>query len=325
MRAVQLNRFGGPEALEIIDIPIPDPQAGEVLIEMRAAGINFFEALMRADRYAVTPDLPMIFGVEVAGTVVERGLGVDLAIGSRVAAPLFAFGRYGGGYADYIAIEARTVVPIPDDLSFAAAAALMVQGLTALHALRRSSPQGRTVLVTAAAGGVGSLLIQLARRAGARKVIAAAGSRAKLDFALSLGADVGVNYTEAGWVGRVHAATEGQGADIIFDFVGGSVTKDCLTALAPSGELVFGALGRADLDKTALESLFAKNQSLKGFALLPLLTPANVMTDLAELVALAAGGALKVEIGASYPLAEVAAAHRAIDQRRTTGKVILTP
>src|SRR5687768_2881343 len=123
MRAVQLNRFGGPEVLELFEMPTPVPKSGEVLIRIEAAGINFFEALMRQDRYAVTPDLPAIFGVEVAGTVVAGG---ELRPGSRVAVPLFAFGRAGGGYADYIAVDEKAVIPLPDDLTCEAAVALMV-------------------------------------------------------------------------------------------------------------------------------------------------------------------------------------------------------
>lgn len=324
MRAIQLSRFGGPEALELIETPAPVPQVGEVLIKIQAAGINYFEVLMRQNRYAVTPELPTVFGVEVAGIIVKFGDGADLALGSRVAVPLFAFGRYGGGYADYIAVDAGAVIPIPDDLSFEAAVALMVQGLTALHALRRSPPKDKTVLVTAAAGGVGSLLVQLAKKEGVHQVIAAAGSAIKLDLARSVGADVGVNYTDANWSRSILELTAGRGADIIYDFVGGALTADCLDALAPAGELVFGALGRVGLDGAMLEALFARNQSLKGFALLPLLTLENVRADLAELFAFAARDELKVMIGGSYPLAEVVAAHRAIEERRTTGKVVLT-
>lgn len=325
MRAVQLSRFGGPDVLELIETPTPVPKAGEVLIEIQAAGVNYFEVLMRQDRYAVTPELPTVFGVEIAGTIVKLGAGTNLPVGARVAVPLFAFGHYGGGYADYIAVDAGAVIPIPDDLTFEAAVALMVQGLTALHALSRSSPKDKTVLVTAAAGGVGSLLVQLAKRAGARQIIAAAGSAAKLDLARKLGADTGVNYTDADWNQSILEETSRRGADIIYDFVGGALTADCLEALAPIGELVFGALGRVGLDSAMLETLFTRNQSLKGFALLPLLTPDNVRADLAELFTLAARNELKVMIGGSYSLAQVAEAHRAIEERRTTGKVVLTP
>jgi NADPH:quinone reductase len=318
MRAIQLSRFGGPEVLELIEMPKPVPKAGEVLIRIRVAGVNFFETLMRQDRYAVTPDLPMVFGVEVAGVVEEAGAGVEVRPGSRVAAPLFAFNRPGGGYADHIAVDASSVVPLPEALSFETAVALMVQGLTALHAVRRSDPKGKTVLVTAAAGGVGSLLLQLAKRSDARRVIAAAGTEEKLDLARSLGADDDANYTHAGWAEAMHA-------DVIYDFVGGELTEACLKALAPQGELLFGALGRAALGKAALEAMFARNQALKGFALLPLLAPETVKADLAHLFDLAVSGGLRIPPGARFPLDQASGAHRLIDARRSMGKVVLMP
>ena len=326
MRAVQLSRFGPPDVLEIVDVPTPIPQPGEVLVRVRASGVNFFETLMRQDRYAVTPELPMIFGVEVAGVIEALGDGVARSLlGARVAVPMFAVGRGSGGYAERLAIDAASAVPIPDDLSFEDATALMVQGLTALHLVRRSPPVGKTVLVNAAAGGVGSLLVQLAKRAGAKLIVATASTNEKLDFARSIGADAGVDYTTSDWVARVRDATGGAGADIVYELVGGAVTRASLDALAPRGELVFGALGRFDLDASDLEKMILRNQSLRGFALLPLLTPAVLKSSLTELFDLAASGELKVIQGGRYPLDQVAEAHRAIEGRRTTGKVVLVP
>src|SRR5262249_44957259 len=159
----------------------------EVLVRIAAAGVNFFETLLRQDRYAVTPELPTILGVEASGRVERLGEGVHApAIGSRVAVPLFAFGRQAGGYAAYSAVEAAAASPLREGLSHADAVALLVQGLTALPLVRSFAPKGKSVLATAAAGGVGSLLLQLARRAGAKLVLAAASSRRKLDIAHSL-------------------------------------------------------------------------------------------------------------------------------------------
>ncbi|MBO1907548.1 zinc-binding dehydrogenase [Microvirga sp. 3-52] len=325
MKAVQLNRFGGPEVLEIVETPTPAPQPGEVLVCVQAAGINFFEILMRQDRYAVTPELPMMLGVEAAGVIDALGDGVaSPAVGSRVAVPLFAIGR-SGGYAEYVVADAASVVPLPDDLSFEDATALMVQGLTALHLVRQSPPNAKAVLVNAAAGGVGSLLVQLARDSGARLVIAAAGSDEKRELALALGADIAVDYSSPDWVERVREATGGRGAEIIYEFIGGSFTKACLDALAPGGELVFGALGRFRLDQAAMDGLFAQNQSVKGFALLPLLTPDTLKTDLGWLFDEAANGRLKVIQGGRYLLDRAADAHRAVERRETVGKVVLIP
>jgi NADPH2:quinone reductase len=281
---------------------------------------------MRQDRYAVTPELPMIFGVEVAGVIEALGDGVARSLlGARVAVPMFAVGRGSGGYAERLAIDAASAVPIPDDLSFEDATALMVQGLTALHLVRQSPPVGKTVLVNAAAGGVGSLLVQLAKRAGAKLIVATASTNEKLDFARSIGADAGVDYTAPDWVARVRDATGGAGADIVYELVGGAVTRASLDALAPRGELVFGALGRFDLDASDLEKMILRNQSLRGFALLPLLTPAVLKSSLTELFDLAASGELKVIQGGRYPLDQASEAHRAIEERRTTGKVVLVP
>ncbi|RWN37810.1 MAG: zinc-binding alcohol dehydrogenase family protein [Mesorhizobium sp.] len=326
MRAIQLNRFGGPDVLDVVEMPKPEPQPGEVLIRVHAAGVNFFEVLMRADRYAVTPDLPMVLGVEAAGIVEAVGQGVDTSLtGRRVAAPLFASTRPFGGYADYVTIDAKLAVPLPDTLSFEAATALMVQGLTAFHLLRQSQPAGKSVLVTAAAGGVGSLLVQLAKRQGASAVIAVAGSRAKLDLALSLGADAAVDYSTPDWPARVREAAGGAGVDIVYDIVGGSMTAASLRGLAPGGELVFAALGRYAIDASEMEAMILQNQSLRGFALLPLLSPDVLRASLSELFHLAASRQLAVTQGGRYPLDQASEAHRVLDERRSTGKVVLIP
>jgi NADPH2:quinone reductase len=326
MRTIQLNRFGGPDVLDVIEMPKPLPQAGEVLIRVHAAGVNFFEVLMRGDRYAVTPQLPVVLGVEATGTVEALGQGVDTPLlGTRVAAPLFVSKRPFGGYADYVTIDAKLVVPLPDTLSFEDATALMVQGLTAFHLLRQSPPAGKSVLVSAAAGGVGSLLVQLAKRQGASAVIAAAGSRAKLDLALSLGADAAVDYSMTDWPMHVREAAGGAGVDIIYDIVGGSMTAASLEALAPCGELVFAALGRYAIGAAELESMITRNQSLRGFALLPLFTPDGLRANLSKLFHLAANGALVVTTGGRFPLDQVSEAHRLLEDRRSTGKVVLVP
>ncbi|MER9437444.1 zinc-binding dehydrogenase [Mesorhizobium sp. M0618] len=326
MKAIQLSRFGGPEVLEVVDLPAPVPQSGEVLIRVHAAGINFFEVLMRANRYAVTPQLPMIPGVEAAGVVEAVGQGVDAQLlGRRVAAPLFMSQRPHSGYAEQVTMSADLVVPLPDALPFEAATALMVQGLTALHLLRQSPPDDKAVLVPAASGGVGTLLVQLARLKGARQVIAAAGGKAKLDFVLSLGADAAVDYTKPDWPARVRDLTGGEGANVIYDTVGGALTAALLEALAPGGELVFAALGRFGLAASDLEQLIGRNQSLRGFALLPLLSADVLKASLSELFQMAAGGQLQVTIGGRFRLDQAGEAHRLLDERRSTGKVVLIP
>ncbi|WP_076857982.1 quinone oxidoreductase family protein [Bradyrhizobium mercantei] len=325
MQAVVLSRFGGPDVLDVVDIPRPAPRVGEVLIRVMAAGVNYFEVLMRAGRYGFTPQLPMTPGVEVAGVVEDIGGNghAGTVVGSRVAVPLFAHGL-GGGYAQFVTVDARAVHPIPDDVPFDAAVAAMVQGLTALHAVRRSPATGKTVLIPAAAGGVGALIVQLARRQGARRIIAAAGSDEKIAIARALGADAGVVTACDGWGAAVADAASGEGIDVVYDFVGG-IAHEYLAALAPQGQVLFGALGRADLDHAALNAMFGQNQSLEGLALIPLLTAENVRTDLAELYALIGRGELTVRIAGRYALGEIARAHRMIEARKTTGKVVLLP
>jgi NADPH2:quinone reductase len=329
MRAVQMSRFGGPEVFEVIETPTPIPGPGQVLVRVRAAGVNLSETLIRQNRYAVTTALPVVLGNEVAGVIESLGTGVGgLAIGARVVAPLFAAGTLVGGYAEYVLIDAGFVAPLPDALSFEEATALMIQGLTALYLIKQVSPHGKTVLVSAAAGGVGSLLVQLATRAGAKIVIAAASSTDKLNFARSLGAHAGVNYTQADWVEQARTASGGNGPDIIYESVGGAVTNASLKALAPLGQLViYGALNiqSFQLGVPELLGLIFKNQSVTGFAVAPLLTPEGLMTGLAELFELAMCGQIRVRISETFPLEHVAEAHRALEGRRTIGKLVLVP
>jgi len=329
MRAVQIRHFGGYEELEVSQQPTPTAGPGEVVVRVRAAGINLADTLIRRNRYAVTPELPLVLGNEVAGTIHDIGPGVrGIHLGARVAAPLFFPVGHSGGYAYYATVDAGLVVPLPDALRFEEATALMIQGLTALYLTRQISPQGKTVLVNAAAGGVGSLLVQLAMRAGAKKVVAGASTPAKLDFARSLGADAGIDYTQPDWVTRLRWATSGSGPDIVYESVGGAVTKGSLEALAPGGELViYGALNiqSFDLGVPELLGLIFKNQSLTGFAVLPLLTRETLTASLAELFQLAAAGELQVTLGGSYPLEQAADAHRALEERSNIGKLVLVP
>lgn len=324
MKAIQIDRFGPPEVMKMIDLAVPEPGPGQVRIRVHAIGVNYFEALMRADRYAVSPDLPLIPGVEVAGVVDTVGEGVaSPAPGTRVAAPMFAAGQGSGGYAQFVVIDAGALVPLPGQVSFDVAAALMVQGLTALHMLRQSPPAGKDILVNAAAGGVGSFLVQLAKQEGARITMAAAGAAEKLEVARGLGAGAGVNYRDGDWADQVRLATKGKGVDIIYETVGGPVTRQSLKALAPGGELLFGALGRFGLEKEDLDAMFDQNQSIRGFALLPLLELSALKQDMALLFEKVANGSLKVNIGGRFPLHGAAAAHRALESRATTGKLVL--
>jgi NADPH2:quinone reductase len=329
MRVVEMSRFGEPEVLQLVERSTPTPGRGEVLIKVQAAGVNFAETLMRDNRYAMTPELPVVLGTEVVGTV-ER-LGPDVAgpsVGARVAVPLFDNGGYSGGYADYVLARAELLVRLPATLPAADATALMIQGLTALHLTRQVAVRGKTVLITAAAGGVGSLLVQLAKREGARTIVAAASNDTKLDLARSLGADAAVNYTRPDWIARARELTGGGGPDVIYESVGGPITGGCLEALAPLGCLIiYGALNiqAFQLGVPELLGLIFKNQSVRGFAVMPLLTREQLLRDLAELFDMAARGALRVIVGGTFPLERAADAHRALAGRRSQGKLVLLP
>lgn len=328
MKAVQISRFGGPEVLEIVEVPTPIPATGQVLVRLSSIGVNLADTLTRMDRYAVTPPLPAILGAEAAGVVEAVGAGVEgVSLGQRVAVPLFASNNL-GAYAEFAVIDAGLAVPVPDAISFDQAAALMIQGLTALYLTRQAPPEGKTVLINAAAGGVGSLLVQLAKRAGARTVIAGASSAEKLEFARSVGADASVNYITSDWTEELRRITRGNGPDIIYESVGHEVTKSSLAALAPLGQIViYGALNIQDfrLGVPELLGLIFKNQSLTGFAFAPLLTSHGLRDGLNELFDLVIRGELKVTIGGRHPLAEASEAHRALEGRNTTGKLVLTP
>jgi len=325
MKIIQIDEFGDPAVLKVREIPHPEIRADdEVLVRIHASGVNFFEVLMRRNCYAVTPPLPAFFGVEVAGVIEAAGLGAALPVGSRVAVPLFAHGR-DGGYADYIVVREAACIPLPDAVPFDAGVALQVQGLTALHAVRQTSPKGKSVLVTAAGGGVGTLLIQLAKQSGARRIVALAGSQEKLLTALSLGADVAISHRDDDWLTQCSATVRGDGFDVVYDFVGGDFGASLVPLLMPMGTLLFGALGRFALDTGTINMLLEGGRTVKGLALLPLLASGCLQQDLAELFELAAGGQIAPVIGERFTLDQAAEAHQLIEARASVGKIVLEP
>lgn len=316
MKAIRIHEFGAAETLKLEEIEKPRAKAGEVLIKVAAAGINYADTMMRAGNYLTRPELPFTLGFEAAGTIDEIGAEVsNLEVGQRVLTWLS-----GGGYAEFVAAEASSVIPIPDELGFGEATALLVQGLTALGLLNETKA-GQTILIHAAAGGVGTLLVQLAKHKGL-KVIGTASGEQKLELVTKLGADAAINYTEIDWTDEVLRATEGKGADWIIEMVGGEIVGQNLKVLAKNGTMwIYGAASGEDFRLSAL-SLMQKNHIVRGYWLRNETTE-NRIAFTKELLGHIRDGRLQIQV-TEFPLEQAAEAHKAIEGRKTTGQVVLT-
>ena len=321
MRAVQLTEFGGPEVLRVAELPTPEPRPDELLIRVSRAGLNFGDTHQRRNEYIAKHELPVVLGGEVAGTVERGGDGFDE--GERVIALLRT-----GGYAEYAVAPAARTFRIPDGVSDDDALALLIQGLTAWHLWRTSArlAEGESVVVHSAAGGVGSLLTQLAKPMGAGRVVATAGSEERRAEALELGADVAVDPDADDLTAALIDANGGAPADVVLDAAGGRVFEQSLAALAPFGRLV--AYGNSTREKVAVTNgeLLKTSRSVVGFWLMHLLDRRDMLEQpLANLFARAARGELRPRLGGTYPLADAPRAHEDLEARRTTGKLTLDP
>jgi len=315
MRGIQLTRFGGPETLTVSELPDPTPGDGERVLDVLAAGINYADTHQTEDSYLAKQKLPLIPGGEVVvrGPDGARRLGL---VGS-------------GGYAQRIAIDPTRTFPIPDGVDDGAALATLVQGATAWHLLKTSThlQPGESVVVHAAAGGVGTIAVQLAKRWGAGRVIATASTDDKRQLALDLGADVAVDSTTDNLRDALREANGGAGVDIVLEMTGGPVFDQSLIALAPLGRLaVFGMAGRRPPTPIEPASLMAHSTAVIGFWLAhiarrpELLAPA--VTDLLDLLA---RDEIRAVVGGTYSLDQVPDAHRSLLDRSSTGKLILDP
>lgn len=324
MKAVQFKEYGGPEVLNIVELEKPVPKGHEVLIEIKAIGVNYADTARREGQYVVPTTLPFIPGAEIAGVVVGVGDKVTkIKPGTRVVTLIES-----GGYADYALADERALIPLPEQLGFQYAAALPLQGLSAYHILKTMGrlEEGESVLVHAAAGGVGTIAVQLAKLFGAGKVIATASSREKLQLAREMGADVLVNYTEANWEEQVLEATGGKGVNVALEMAGGDVFYKTLKCLATFGRLVVYGVASGEQSKFYPSSLMAKNQSVIGFFLPQIMRkPELLQPSLVELLHFLAEGKLKLTIGDVFPLSEAAKAHTLLQSRKTKGKLILEP
>ncbi len=304
MRAILLRETGGPERLELAEVPEPEPADGQVLLDVRAAGINFADVLVRQGRYPQAPPLPTVLGNEVAGEVDGRRV---------IAMP------QGGGYGERVAVDADALVPIPDTASFEEGAAFLLTFLTAWIPLTRQVrlEPGATVLVHAGSGGVGSAAIQVAKHLGAR-VVATASTVEKRSVALDLGAEEALGYDDFDAEVR---------ADVVLDSVGGDVFERSLGVLNPLGSLIGIGFAGGWWKPVDPGPIVGRNVAIVGFYLGRLMRhrPQVVQQAVGELLPLWENGTLKPLVGATFPLEQVADAHRLIDERRHVGKVVLVP
>jgi len=325
VKAIRYERLGGPEVLELVDVPTPQPAAGEVLVQVEAAGVNFSDIGRRLGRYLDATPLPFVPGSEIVGRVCGLGAGVaSLSVGDRVAG---VTASRSGGYAEYCTIAADLVTHIDDGLDARRAVALPNQGGTALYVLETMArlKRGDVVAVTAAAGGVGGLAVQLARLLGAGTVVALASSAQKLEHARGLGADVTVDVTSAGLADQLRDATSGRGFDVVLDSVGGELASSLFDALAPFGRLVsFGVASGVPLS-VASHAMMKRSVSVSGFHLDAVMAvPGRFSATLERLYGLVASGALTPHVGLEVPLERAAEAHAAMQSRTTMGKIVLS-
>lgn len=313
MKAIRISEFGGPEVMEHLELPDPEPSDGEVVVEVARAGINFADTHSIRNQYLAEQTLPMIPGGEVSGRLPD---------GRRVAAMLGD-----GGYAQRVAVPERWLVPVPDEVDDEQAAGLLLQGTTAYALLHECAHvrEGETVVIEAAAGGTGGLAVQLAKRAGA-KVIALASSEEKRAHAERLGADASVDSRAGDLKEAILEANDGERVDVVLHMSGTGFEPE-LKALGPLGRIVVFGNAAREGGEVATNYLLQTSKSVIGFWLVPYIANRREQlgASIAELLGAVASGELEVVIGGVYPLGEAARAHRDLAERRTTGKLLLDP
>jgi NADPH2:quinone reductase len=314
VRAVQIQEFGGPEVLEVVEVPEPVPGEGELLIEVARAGLNFADTHQRENTYLRRYEVPLILGGEVAGRLPD---------GQRVVAMVPA-----GGYAELAVAPRETVFPIPDGVDDGDALALLVQGLTAWHLYRtcaRLAP-GESAVVISGAGGVGSLAVQLGKPFGAGRVIATASSEEKRALTLELGADAAVDTAVEDLTAALVEANDGRQVDVVLEMSGGRIFDQCMEALAPFGRIVTYGIASREQNELQTGRLMRKSRSVIGFWLMHCLGRRDMIEEpLADLFERVARGELRPQVGRTYAMAEVRQAHEDLEGRRTSGKLLLDP
>ena len=323
MKAIQVREYGDSDALEVTDVDRPDPDAGEVRIDVAAAGINFADIMQRRGVYPSGPDTPYVPGMEAAGTVDATGEGVGLEEGDRVVAMLDT-----GGYAEYATANAQMLFPIPEGMSFEEAAGFPVQFLTAHSCLFEwgGLEADETVLIQAAAGGVGTAAVQLASNHGA-EVFGTASSQEKLDLAAELGCDHPINYTETDFREVIDEETDGEGVDLVLESVGDDVFERSLDAMKHFGRMVTYGVASGVPAEVENRRLLFENKTVTGFHLgqAAYHDPSTIMKAVPELTGGLTSGDLEVILGESFALEDAAEAHQYIEDRKSSGKVVLQP
>jgi NADPH2:quinone reductase len=313
VRAVQIQSFGGPEVLQVVDLPDPEPGQGQVLVEVTSAGVNYADTHATEDSYLSKQVLPLIPGSEVVGSTPDGG---------RVAA--FAMG---GGYCQKAPVHPLHAFPVPDGVSDGQALSLLVQGLTAWHLLRTCThlQPGETVVVHAAGGGVGTLAVQLAKAWGAGRVIGVASSADKRALATSLGADVTVDAGEADLKSALEQANDGRKVDVVLEMVGGPTFDASLAALAPFGRLAtFGMASRTAPRPVDPGALMGRSRAVVGFWLAHCFARRELLApQMAELMGMVQAGTLRPVVGGTYPLSDARRAHEDLRSRASQGKLVL--
>jgi NADPH2:quinone reductase len=334
MKAIQFSNYGSPDVLQYVTVDKPQPGAGEILIKVESVSVNYSDVARRSNApYPFPTPLPFIPGSEVAGIVEALGKGVD---GPPVGTPVFALvGQGSNGYAQYAITPAQQVIPVPPGLDLDQAASLPVAGTTALLILREMAglQGGERILIQGAAGGVGSYAVQMARILGAGQIIGATSSAAKFAAVKDFGATDVIDYTQPGWAQEVRTLTKGQGVDVLLEMSGGSNFAQGLAALAPFGRIiVYGVASGNPLefdDEARLRFFYnpSLNQSIQVFnlGLWFGLRPQAAGKAMADLIGLVASGQVKAPVQQVLPLSQAAEAHRLMESRRTTGKIILKP
>jgi NADPH2:quinone reductase len=322
MRAIVVQSFGGPEQLRYTDVPTPAPGEGEALVKIAASGVNFIDVYHRTGLYKMP--LPAVIGSEGAGVVEAVGPDVsEVAPGDRVA-----WAMHRGSYAEYAAVPSRLLVKLPEGIDFSTAAAAMLQGMTAHYLTHSTYPikEGETVLVHAAAGGTGLLIVQMAKMRGAR-VIGTVSTQAKADVALAAGADAVIFYTRDDFEPEVKRLTEGRGVSVVYDSVGQATFMKSLICLRARGMMVSfgnssGPVGPVEpLLLSQMGSLYLTRPSLAHYTA----TRLELLWRADDLLGWIAAGKLKIRVDRTYKLVDAALAHRDLEGRKTSGKILLIP